>query len=117
MVAELWQSQVRIIDLSADFRLRDVEAWERWYNQPHACPELVAEAVYGLPEKYRADLAGARPVACAGRYPTAVQPGCWPDEPSFSTSPSTCGRCRVDLRQWRRHVPTRPHQQPLTFPS
>jgi N-acetyl-gamma-glutamyl-phosphate reductase len=57
---------LRIVDLSADFRLRDVAAYERWYGQPHAAPELQREAVYGLTEFYRDQIRGARLVACTG---------------------------------------------------
>ena len=53
MVPELLEAGVRVIDLAADFRLRDPADWERWYGKPHACPELLAEAVYGLPEMHR----------------------------------------------------------------
>jgi N-acetyl-gamma-glutamyl-phosphate reductase len=74
-VPELLQSGVRVIDLSADFRLQDADLWSRWYGEPHACPELLPEAVYGLPELHREAIAGARLVACAGCYPTAVQLG------------------------------------------
>lgn len=69
---------VRIIDLSADFRIRDVALWERWYKERHACPELVAEAVYGLPERHREEIRTANLVACPGCYPTAVQLGFMP---------------------------------------
>lgn len=62
----------RVIDLSADFRLRDPELWARWYGVTHACPEHIAEAVYGLPEINRAAIADAKLVACPGCYPTAV---------------------------------------------
>lgn len=68
----------RVIDLSADFRLRDVAEWERWYKAKHASPELVAEAVYGLPEVNRERIAGARLVANPGCYPTATQLGFLP---------------------------------------
>ncbi|MDJ1007274.1 MAG: N-acetyl-gamma-glutamyl-phosphate reductase [Paracoccaceae bacterium] len=57
---------VKVVDLSADFRLRDPAAYERWYGQPHAAPELQKEAVYGLTEFYRDDIAGARLVAGTG---------------------------------------------------
>jgi N-acetyl-gamma-glutamyl-phosphate reductase len=57
---------LRIVDLSADFRLRDPEAYAHWYGQPHAQPALQAEAVYGLTEFYRAEIAGARLVAGTG---------------------------------------------------
>lgn len=72
-VRDLLDSGVRVIDLSADFRLRDAQRFAQWYGQPHAAPELLAEAVYGLPEVAASDLATARLVACPGCYPTAVQ--------------------------------------------
>lgn len=62
----------RVIDLSADFRLTDVPTWERWYNTQHACPELIEQAVYGLPELNRAALGNAQLVACPGCYPTSI---------------------------------------------
>jgi len=68
----------RIVDLSADFRIRDVPAWERWYKTKHAAPELVAEAVYGLCELNREQVRRARLVANPGCYPTAVQLGLLP---------------------------------------
>lgn len=74
----LLESGVRIIDLAADFRLRRAEDWEQWYGMPHACPELLAEAVYGLPEINRAAIRTARLVANPGCYPTAVQLGFLP---------------------------------------
>jgi N-acetyl-gamma-glutamyl-phosphate reductase len=69
----LLESGTRVIDLSADFRIKEVAEWERWYKLKHAAPELVAEAVYGLPELNRERLAGARLVANPGCYPTATQ--------------------------------------------
>ena len=69
---------VRVIDLSADFRIRDVALWERWYGMTHASPELVAQAVYGLPEMHRPRIREARLVANPGCYPTAVQLGFLP---------------------------------------
>jgi N-acetyl-gamma-glutamyl-phosphate reductase len=57
---------LKIVDLSADFRLRDVAEYEKWYGQPHAAPELQAEAVYGLTEFYREDIRSARLVAGTG---------------------------------------------------
>ena len=69
---------VRMIDIAADFRLRDIAVWERWYGMTHPCPELVAEAVYGLPELYRERIRAARLVANPGCYPTAVQLGFLP---------------------------------------
>jgi len=69
----LLESGTRVIDLSADFRIKDVAEWERWYKLKHAAPDLLAEAVYGLPELNRERLSGARLVANPGCYPTATQ--------------------------------------------
>ena len=74
----LYDAGVRIIDIAADFRLKDVALWEQWYKMKHACPELVAEAVYGLPEVNRTRIRDARIVANPGCYPTAVQLGFLP---------------------------------------
>ena len=74
----LLEQGTRIIDLSADFRLKDVAEWEKWYGQKHDCPLLVAEAVYGLPELKRELRGKARLVANPGCYPTAVQLGFLP---------------------------------------
>ncbi len=63
----------KVIDLSADFRIRDIGCWERWYGVKHQSPELVAEAVYGLPEVHRESLRQASLVAVPGCYPTAIQ--------------------------------------------
>jgi len=71
----LLDAGVRVIDLAADFRIRDVAVWEKWYGMSHASPGLVAEAVYGLPEINREQVRGARLVANPGCYPTAVQLG------------------------------------------
>ena len=71
----LLDAGVRVIDLAADFRIKDVAEWEKWYGMTHASPELVAEAVYGLPEVNRAQIKGARLVANPGCYPTACQLG------------------------------------------
>jgi N-acetyl-gamma-glutamyl-phosphate reductase len=68
----------RIVDLSADFRIKDVAEWERWYKTRHAAPELVAQAVYGLCEVNREKIRAARLVANPGCYPTAVQLGFLP---------------------------------------
>lgn len=71
----LLDAGVKVIDLAADFRIKDVAEWERWYGMNHACPDLVAEAVYGLPEVNREKIKQARLVANPGCYPTAVQLG------------------------------------------
>ncbi len=70
---ELLEAGVKVIDLAADFRIRDVDEWSRWYGMEHACPGRVAEAVYGLPEVNREAIRGARLLANPGCYPTAVQ--------------------------------------------
>lgn len=75
---ELLAAGVRIIDLAADFRIQDVATWEKWYGMTHACPELLSEAVYGLPEMNREHIRGAQLVANPGCYPTAVQLGFMP---------------------------------------
>ena len=74
----LLEAGVKIIDLAADFRLRQADQWQQWYGMPHACPELLAEAVYGLPEANRQAIEQARLVANPGCYPTAVQLGFLP---------------------------------------
>jgi N-acetyl-gamma-glutamyl-phosphate reductase len=75
---ELVGAGVKIIDLAADFRLADPAEFERWYKMPHACPDLLAEAVYGIPEINREAIRKARIVGNPGCYPTAVQLGFLP---------------------------------------
>jgi N-acetyl-gamma-glutamyl-phosphate reductase len=74
----LLEAGVRVIDLAADFRIKDVAEWEKWYGMTHACPEWVDKAVYGLPEMNREQIRSARLVANPGCYPTAVQLGFMP---------------------------------------
>jgi N-acetyl-gamma-glutamyl-phosphate reductase len=69
---------VKIIDLAADFRLKDVKTFEKWYGMPHSCPEILAEAVYGLPEINRDAIRGARVIGNPGCYPTTMQLGLYP---------------------------------------
>jgi N-acetyl-gamma-glutamyl-phosphate reductase len=69
----LLDAGVRIVDFSADFRLKDRAVWEKWYKVAHASPALLAEAVYGLPEINREKIRSARLVANPGCYATAVQ--------------------------------------------
>ncbi len=76
--SELLNAGVKVIDLAADFRIKNVTEWEKWYGMPHASPELVAEAIYGLPEINRDQIKNARLVANPGCYPTAVQLGFLP---------------------------------------
>jgi N-acetyl-gamma-glutamyl-phosphate reductase len=75
---ELVAAGVKIIDLAADFRLKDAATFERWYKMPHACPDLLAESVYGLPEMHRDAIRKARIVGNPGCYPTAIQLGFLP---------------------------------------
>jgi N-acetyl-gamma-glutamyl-phosphate reductase len=74
----LLDAGIRVIDLAADFRLRDAAVWEKWYGTSHACPDLLSQAVYGLPEMQRERIRTARLVANPGCYPTAVQLGFLP---------------------------------------
>jgi N-acetyl-gamma-glutamyl-phosphate reductase len=74
----LLEAGVRVIDLAADFRIQDQAVWEKWYGMSHACPDLIAQAVYGLPEVNRERIRGAQLVANPGCYPTSVQLGFLP---------------------------------------
>jgi len=85
---ELLAEGVRVIDLAADFRIKDIATWEKWYGMTHACPELVTEAVYGLPEINREKIKQAKLVANPGCYPTAVQLGFMPLLESGAIDPS-----------------------------
>ncbi len=78
LVPELIERGTRVIDLSADFRLKDVAVWEQWYNTSHTCPDLIAQAVYGLPEVNREQITSAQLIAVPGCYPTATQLGFLP---------------------------------------
>ncbi len=64
--------RLKVVDMSADFRIRDTGTYEQWYGRPHLAADLLETAVYGLTEFYRAQLSGARLVACPGCYPTAT---------------------------------------------
>ncbi|MBL8491377.1 MAG: N-acetyl-gamma-glutamyl-phosphate reductase [Rhodocyclaceae bacterium] len=74
----LLEAGVKVVDLAADFRISDIAVWEKWYGMQHACPDLAAGAVYGLPEVNRDAIRGARLVANPGCYPTATQLGFLP---------------------------------------
>lgn len=78
MTPELVKNGVRVIDLGADFRIKDVEEWSKWYGMEHTCPDIVAESVYGLPEVYREQIKTANVIANPGCYPTAAQLGLLP---------------------------------------
>ena len=72
LVPAMWATAARVVDLSADFRLRDADVYGRWYGAAHEAPELVDEFVYGLVELERERIRGARAVAVPGCYPTAA---------------------------------------------
>ncbi|WP_198265270.1 N-acetyl-gamma-glutamyl-phosphate reductase [sulfur-oxidizing endosymbiont of Gigantopelta aegis] len=78
MVPELIEAGVKVIDLAADFRIKDINVWQQWYGMEHACPDYVAQAVYGLPEVNREAIKTASLIANPGCYPTAVQLGFLP---------------------------------------
>lgn len=78
MMDDILSTGARVVDLSADFRIKDQALWEKWYQQAHNSPELIDEAVYGLPEVRREDIRDARILACPGCYPTAIQLGLIP---------------------------------------
>jgi N-acetyl-gamma-glutamyl-phosphate reductase len=78
MMPELMAAGARVVDLSADFRLKDLDVWAKWYGMPHDSPEWAEKAVYGLPEVAREEIRNARLVANPGCYPTAVQLGFLP---------------------------------------
>ena len=78
MVPDLLKAGTRVIDLAADFRLKKAHDWSQWYGMQHACPELLNDAVYGLPEVNREKIRKAALVANPGCYPTAVQLGFLP---------------------------------------
>ncbi len=72
MTPALLAEGIRVVDLSGAFRLRNLETYQRWYPEPHTAPDLLHEAVYGLPEFYREKIRGAKLVANPGCYPTAA---------------------------------------------
>ena len=72
MAAALLERGLKVVDLSADFRLKNADVYEAWYKVEHTRPDLLPEAVYGLPELYAEDIAGARLVANPGCYPTSI---------------------------------------------
>ena len=75
---ELLAKGVKVIDLAADYRIKDIPTWEKWYGMTHASPDWVGKAVYGLPEINRDAVKKAQLIANPGCYPTAVQLGFLP---------------------------------------
>jgi N-acetyl-gamma-glutamyl-phosphate reductase len=95
LAPQLVERGVKVVDLSADFRLKDPATFRQWYQLEHAAPKLLAEAVYGLPETRRDEIRGARLVACPGCYPTAVQLGFLPLlENQFALTRSLIADCK-----------------------
>jgi len=91
---ELLAANVRILDLAADFRLKDTKVFEQWYGMPHQCPDILEEAVYGLAEINREAIKKARVVGLAGCYPTSVQLGFAP----LISPKSNAGKKLVDTK-------------------
>jgi N-acetyl-gamma-glutamyl-phosphate reductase len=89
---ELLANNVKILDLAADFRLKDIKEFAKWYGMEHGCPEILAEAVYGLAEINREAIKKARVVGLAGCYPTSVQLGLAP----LLSPKSTGGKQLID---------------------
>lgn len=92
---ELLAAGVKVIDLAADFRLQDPAVFAQWYGMEHTCPDLLAEAVYGLPEAQRAAMKDARLIGLPGCYPTAVQLGFLPllEQPDLIDPTSLIANC------------------------
>jgi len=78
IIEKLHQEQIKIIDMGADFRLKDSNMYPSWYNVEHPCPDIISEFTYGLSEISRAEIASSRRVANPGCYPTSVILGCYP---------------------------------------
>jgi N-acetyl-gamma-glutamyl-phosphate reductase len=74
----LLDAGVKVIDLAADFRLQDTTVFEQWYKMPHSCPNILSQAVYGIPELYREKIKSAQVIGNPGCYPTTVLLGLAP---------------------------------------
>jgi N-acetyl-gamma-glutamyl-phosphate reductase len=74
----LLDANVKVIDLAADFRLQDTSVFEKWYKLPHSCPDVLRDAVYGIPELYREKIKSAKVIGNPGCYPTTVLLGLAP---------------------------------------
>lgn len=75
MAPELIDRGVKVIDLGADFRIKDLELWSKWYGMEHTAADVMDKVVYGLPEVFREQIKDAQLIACPGCYPTATQLG------------------------------------------
>ncbi len=94
-VPALIQAGVKVIDISADFRIQDIALWEQWYDTTHVCPDLVVDAVYGLPEVNREKIKLAQLIAVPGCYPTAIQLGFLP---LLENNLVNCGQLIADAK-------------------
>jgi N-acetyl-gamma-glutamyl-phosphate reductase len=95
LVPALLERGITVIDMSADYRLKDASVYEAWYGAVHTSPELLASAVFGLPELDRSGLAGAKLVACPGCYPTATVLAAFP---ALESGPAVGTRIVVDAK-------------------
>ncbi len=95
LVPMLLERGVTVIDMSADYRLKDPAVYEAWYGTPHTSPELLEGAVFGLPELDRTGLLGAKLVACPGCYPTATILAALP---ALQSGPAVGARIVVDAK-------------------
>ncbi|MDG6779148.1 N-acetyl-gamma-glutamyl-phosphate reductase [Thiomicrorhabdus sp. zzn3] len=78
MAPELTAAGVKVIDLAADFRIRDLDVWSQWYGMEHSCPQIMEKVAYGLPEWYREQIKQASVIANPGCYPTSILLGLLP---------------------------------------
>jgi len=78
LAAALLEANVKVIDLAADFRLQDIDVFEKWYKLPHSCPDILRDAVYGIPELNREQIKSAKVIGNPGCYPTTVLLGLTP---------------------------------------
>ena len=84
----LLERGVSVVDLSADYRLKDPAVYEAWYKTPHTSPELLAEAVYGLPELNRAALVALGRRRASGKPVLVAAPGCYPTATALAAAPA-----------------------------
>jgi len=112
-VAELLKQGFRVIDLSADFRLKEADLYREWYKLEHPQEQLLKEAVYGIPELYRSEIAGARLVANPGCYPTSTILAL---APLLNISPAYAGNIIIDAKSGVSGAGREP-KQPFHFPE
>ena len=113
VASRLIEKKKRVIDLSADFRLKDPKTYATWYKTPHLDPELLARACYGLPELHRSAIKSARLVANPGCYPTGALLGLLP---LFAKTMADLGRIIIDAKSGVSGAGRSP-AQPTHFPE